>query len=61
MACLQSSNKMKNLFTDENDFIYIKGIISKPFPNKKTSTAGGKSRNTRKKYKIINHRKSRRY
>lgn len=61
MACLQSSNKMKNLFTEEDDFIYIKGIISKPFPNKKTSTAGGKFRNTRKKYKIINHRKSKRH
>jgi len=60
MQCVQSTNKMKDVFTENDDFLYIKEIISRPFfPNKKINA--GKSRNTRRKNKKIKNRKSRKY
>jgi hypothetical protein len=51
---------MKDVFTENDDFLYIKEIISRPFfPNKKINA--GKSRNTRRKNKKIKNRKSRKY
>jgi hypothetical protein len=49
MECIQRGNKMRELYTPE-DFVYIKEIISRPFLDKKVSTAG-KSRKTRRNRK----------
>jgi hypothetical protein len=54
IQCVQSSNKMKNVFTEKDDFVYIKEIISRPFFNQ----IAGKSRKIRRKNKKINHQKS---